>query len=613
MISKLKFVFYFFIIYLGLSLPNIVFSQISNQTSNYPKLANYFLKSPITAAEARELARFDLLIFGMQVQDTSPEVFKIIRSLNPEVKILAYLSASDFPIERYQGLESVNGPWHKFKSNLSDSWWLRDSQGTPISFWPGNWALNMSEQAPQINNQRLNTYLPDFLQKEIMATGYWDGVFLDNLFEKVAFINHGDIDINGDYQKDNQPWLEEQWFQGMSKMLKLLREKLGSDKIIIGNGGTAYYQYTNGRYFENFPTYWDDYWCGSMKQYADLMVRANKPQIVILGSSTNNTGNFKDYRWLRFGLVSALLNDGYFAFNYGDQDPSQYAWYDEYDVDLGMPINDAYNLSNSDDKNFTAGIWRRDFTKGIVLINMSNVAQRIELEENFKKIAGRQDIIINNGQTVSSVFLPHEDGLILLRLNEYKQFKFFDWLGQTIVSDNTSFNQKIPEFSNISYDLDQDGRAEKVVSSNGYITFYNSLNQVTKRIKVYPNFNGLINLASGDLNGDGTIEIVTGAGRGGGPHIKIYSSDGRLLNPGFFAYDKKFRGGVSVSVGDVNGDGKAEIVTGAGRGGGPHIRIFNAAGQPLSGFFAKDKRERQGIQFFLSDIDNDNQKDIITY
>ena len=48
----------------------------------------------------------------------------------------------------------------------------------------------------------------------------------------------------------------------------------------------------------------------------------------------------------------------------------------------------------------------------------------------------------------------------------------------------------------------------------------------------------------------------------------------------FYAYDPAFSGGVDVAVGDLNGDGVGEIVTGAGPGGGPHVRAFSLSRRP---------------------------------
>jgi len=114
-------------------------------------------------------------------------------------------------------------------------------------------------------------------------------------------------------------------------------------------------------------------------------------------------------------------------------------------------------------------------------------------------------------------------------------------------------------------------------------------------------FKGGVHVAAGDINGDGKAEIVTGAGTTGGPQVRIFDIKGNLISQ-FFAYDSKFRGGVHVAVGDIDGDGKAEIVTGAGPGGGPQVRIFSADGKVKYQFFAYNANSRTGIDVAVGDI-----------
>ena len=128
-----------------------------------------------------------------------------------------------------------------------------------------------------------------------------------------------------------------------------------------------------------------------------------------------------------------------------------------------------------------------------------------------------------------------------------------------------------------------------------------------------PSFTGGVRVAVGDVNGDGVPDIVTGAGPGGGPHVKVFSGkDGSPLMS-FFAYDSSFRGGVYVAVGDVNGDGYDDIITGAGPGGGPHVKVFSGKdGSLLDSFFAYAASFAGGVSVAAGDIDGGGRADIIT-
>ena len=113
-------------------------------------------------------------------------------------------------------------------------------------------------------------------------------------------------------------------------------------------------------------------------------------------------------------------------------------------------------------------------------------------------------------------------------------------------------------------------------------------------------FTGGVYVGAGDITGDGLADIVTGAGAGGGPHVSAF--DGATGTPlagplgSFMAYTPAFTGGVRVAAGDLNGDGRAEVITAAGPGGGPHVRVLNGAtGADMLGIFAFDPSMTGGV------------------
>jgi hypothetical protein len=127
-----------------------------------------------------------------------------------------------------------------------------------------------------------------------------------------------------------------------------------------------------------------------------------------------------------------------------------------------------------------------------------------------------------------------------------------------------------------------------------------------------PAFTGGIYVAAGDVNGDGRNDLIVGAGEGGGPHVKVFNGfDGSLLFSEF-VYDPLFTGGVRVAAGDVNGDGFSDIITAPGPGGGPHVKVISGADmQPILSYMAFDQSFRGGIYVGSGDVNGDGFSDII--
>jgi hypothetical protein len=128
-----------------------------------------------------------------------------------------------------------------------------------------------------------------------------------------------------------------------------------------------------------------------------------------------------------------------------------------------------------------------------------------------------------------------------------------------------------------------------------------------------PGFTGGVSVAAGDVNGDGKADIVTGAGAGGAPHVRVFDGVTGEELLGFLTYDPGFTGGVNVAAGDVTGDGRADIITGAGPGGGPHVKVFDAAtGAEVRSFFAYDPGLRAGVFVATGDVTGDGIADLVT-
>ena len=189
-------------------------------------------------------------------------------------------------------------------------------------------------------------------------------------------------------------------------------------------------------------------------------------------------------------------------------------------------------------------------------------------------------------------------------------------------------------------DLDGDGHPEFVVSpdegggprvtvlaiKNGAATVRQNFFGIDDA-----NFRGGVRIALGDVDADGTPDLVVTAGFLGGPRTALFDGTTVLTTPtrlvaDFFAFPgadaESLRNGAFVSLGDVDGDGHADFVFGGGPGGAARVYILNGAtvasgdvagahANPLANFFVGgNTTDRDGVRVSAHETDGDAFADV---
>ncbi|XOU94098.1 MAG: LamG-like jellyroll fold domain-containing protein [Candidatus Kerfeldbacteria bacterium] len=172
-----------------------------------------------------------------------------------------------------------------------------------------------------------------------------------------------------------------------------------------------------------------------------------------------------------------------------------------------------------------------------------------------------------------------------------------------------------------SGDIDGDGDDEIIVTAGkgggAQVMAYDKNGNTLLNFFAYDKdtFRGGIKATAIDIDGDGIDEIVTGP-EYGSPHIQIFqirNGEAHLLNPGFYAFSTDFKGGVSVTGADVNGDDVNEIVVSVGHESASLIRVFNKDGSIFrNDYYTYTEDFEGGINVTSGDLNGDGRDEILT-
>jgi hypothetical protein len=319
-----------------------------------------------------------------------------------------------------------------------------------ISTWPNTWMLNVSTLSPKsILDPAFGPEIwPEYnahIGKQLLNDPRWSGILVDRSdTDQSRYIDNSSI-RSIDPDQSNQllsdySAFDAAWKDGLRLYLDKLRQAIGPQSIIMLNWGVVYYQDVNGNNFEGFPddsgglgnNPWHNMVFGPTAHgsYFDWITYALQPNITMIETYEDNRvpsdtydnrctqPDFQpNYRKMRFGLTTALLNDGYFSYemNTAGHGSLCLMWFDEYDNSgagrgyLGYPISQAQIQVGLLD------VWRRDYENGIVLVNATSEPVVISLGGPFRKIRGTQDPKVNDGSLITQVTLQAKDGIILLK------------------------------------------------------------------------------------------------------------------------------------------------------------------------------------------------------
>jgi hypothetical protein len=326
---------------------HLLYRSVAVVNPHFPRTGNLWGSSNELSGGMDHAARIDLYLGA----NFTPSQIRALRALNPNILILNSINTVE-------------------NSGLSEDYYLHDIHGKRIEVWPGTYRLNLTK--PYVAEYQAN-----FAYQKMLDSGMLlDGCFFDNFFTTQSWLktdiygNPVQIDANEDGIADDPAWLDAAWHDGVYHELNTWRALMPNafasghlprppqtEFSTIFNGDSIGFmspETADGTIA--FPTFWLAYhpWWSIGRQPVIPMVESAPPFQIGYGYGYNpqttippSTLEFARtyFPYVRFGLAFTLMNDGYFAHEFGDTWHGNDWWYDELDYNLGYPLGPVQQVA----------------------------------------------------------------------------------------------------------------------------------------------------------------------------------------------------------------------------------------------------------------------------
>lgn len=339
-------------------------------------------------------------------------VINTMRKANPALKLANYTNL----VEANPNAKTSSNTYEPSMAVVANDWWLYTASDSLIQWTTsyGTYVVNITNWAPtDSKGRRFPQWMADHQASRFSGLSGLDYIYTDNAwYTPRPRTGSADWKRNGTNIANSTAEIQAAHRKGTADYWAALRAKM-PDKKVIGNADNdlsfpEFKGKLNGSLQEcGFGKSWSlesRDWNLMMTQYRNMLANTAEPKDVVLQGCGPDGLNLS---LLRYGLASAMLENGWFAYTItGVTEPY---WADEYSAKIGTPAEAPPTAPTA------SGIWMRKYTNGMVLVNPGTTTASVSVGSGYKRLLGTQDPVTNNGLAANMVTLLPRTGLLLLK------------------------------------------------------------------------------------------------------------------------------------------------------------------------------------------------------